>query len=88
MGRLLIERHPALPPFCDGVPGYPIDPVTRRAPLSPERPFEHGDIDVIQQSREPRPAGSAIEYLLSRPPARIRCSAFRLGVPQLALPTA
>ena len=35
---------------------YPIDSRTRRAPLPPERPFERGDIDVMQQSREPRPA--------------------------------
>ena len=37
---------------------HPIDSWTRRAPLPPERPFERGDIDVMQQSREPRPACS------------------------------
>jgi hypothetical protein len=35
---------------------YPIDSRARRAPLPLERPFERGDIDVMQQSREPRPA--------------------------------
>jgi len=37
---------------------YPIDSRTRRAPLPLECPFERGDIDVMQQSREPRPACS------------------------------
>jgi hypothetical protein len=37
---------------------YPIDSRTRRAPLPPERPFERGDGDAIQQGREPRPACS------------------------------
>jgi hypothetical protein len=35
---------------------YPIDSWARRAPLPPERPFERVDIDVMQQSREPRSA--------------------------------
>jgi len=37
---------------------HPIDSWTRRAPLPPECSFERGDIDVMQQSREPRPACS------------------------------
>jgi hypothetical protein len=37
---------------------YPIDSRTRRAPLPPERSFERGDIDVMQQGRKPRPACS------------------------------
>nr|WP_294523774.1 hypothetical protein [uncultured Rhodopila sp.] len=35
---------------------YPIDSRAGRAPLPLERPFERGDIDVMQQSRELRPA--------------------------------
>jgi hypothetical protein len=33
---------------------YPTDSRARRAPLPPECPLERGDIDVMQQSREPR----------------------------------
>jgi hypothetical protein len=33
---------------------HPIDARTGRTPLSPERPFERSDIDVMQQCREPR----------------------------------
>ena len=33
---------------------HPVDAWTGRTPLPPERPFERGDIDVMQQGREPR----------------------------------
>ena len=32
---------------------HPIDPGTGCASLPPERPFERGDVDVMQQCREP-----------------------------------
>src|SRR3954447_26492404 len=42
---------------------HPIHPGTGRAPLPPERSLERGDVDVVQQCREPclaRPSGRLI----------------------------
>ena len=49
-----------------GVHAYPIDAWAGRAPLPPERSHQCGDIDVMQQGREPclaRASGRRIHTL-------------------------
>ena len=72
---------------------HPIHPGTGRASLPPERPFERGNINVMQQSREPCPARSS-SRLIHTPEVRQQgmpalCPALRLlrRDPVLPLPS-
>ena len=69
--RLLVFRH-----------RHPINPGTGCAPLPPECPFERGDVDVMQQCREPCPTRSS-GRLIHTPEVRqqglpAQCPALRL----------